>query len=109
MGDPSGALAGVPAPTTRQVTLLADPKALADVLRAHIVEGYYPSGTLITGRFADRFERTVSNMLGAKLALSSSDGLYINGDRVGGEDTVMVANGTRIFFQINKVLLPATK
>jgi len=96
-------------PKATRDALLADPKALADVLRAHIVEGYYPPGTLITGRFADRFERTVSNMLGAKLALSSDDGLFINGDRVGGEDTVMVANGTRVFVQINKVLLPATK
>jgi uncharacterized surface protein with fasciclin (FAS1) repeats len=96
-------------PKATRDALLTDPKVLADVLRAHIVEGYYPPATLITGRFADRFERTVSNMLGAKLALSSSDGLYINGDRVGGEDTAMVANGTRIFFQINKVLLPVTK
>jgi len=96
-------------PKATRDALLADPKTLADVLRAHIVEGYYPPGTLITGRFADRFERTVSNMLGAKLALSSDDGLFINGDRVGGEDTVMVANGTRVFVQINKVLLPATK
>jgi uncharacterized surface protein with fasciclin (FAS1) repeats len=96
-------------PKAKRDALLADPKALADVLRTQIVAGYYPPGTLITGRFADRFERTVSNLLGAKLALSSDDGLFINGDRVGGEDTVMVANGTRVFVQINKVLLPATK
>jgi uncharacterized surface protein with fasciclin (FAS1) repeats len=96
-------------PKAQLDALLAKPKVLADVLRAHIVAGYYPPGTLITGRFADRFERTVSNLLGAKLALSSDDGLFINGDRVGGEDTVMVANGTRVFVQINKVLLPATK
>ncbi len=96
-------------PKAQLDALMANPKVLADVLRAHIVEGYYPPATLITGRFADRFERTVSNMLGAKLALTSSDGLYINGDRVGGEDTAMVANGTRIFFQINKIVLPATK
>jgi uncharacterized surface protein with fasciclin (FAS1) repeats len=96
-------------PKAQLDALMAEPNVLADVLRAHIVEGYYPTGTLITGRIADRFERTVSNMLGAKLALFSSDGLSINGKYVGSDDTVMVANGTRIFTQINKVLLPATK
>jgi uncharacterized surface protein with fasciclin (FAS1) repeats len=96
-------------PKAQLDALMAEPNVLADVLRAHIVEGYYPTGTLITGRFADRFERTVSNMLGAKLTLFSSDGLSINGKYVGSDDTVMVANGTRIFTQINKVLLPATK
>jgi hypothetical protein len=35
--------------------------------------------------------------------LSRDDTLSINGDKVGGEDITMVANGTRAFF-VSKVL-----
>ncbi len=39
--------------------LMADPEALADLLRAHIVEGYYPFGSLGRGGI----NRTVTNLL----------------------------------------------
>jgi uncharacterized surface protein with fasciclin (FAS1) repeats len=98
-------------PTRRAVRdgLVADPKARADLLRRYIVEGYYPPLTLVTGQFKGYTDRTVTNILGEQLVLSGSDPLTINGDPAGGANSVMVANGTRVFYNIFNVPLPDVK
>ena len=86
-------------------TLLADPKALSDLLRAHIVMGYYPNGTL--GH--NGVDRTLTNLLGEKLVRrGSGEGFAINGVVLGYGDNSMLANGNRVFF-INKLMMPDSK
>lgn len=88
--------------------LMADPKALADLLRAHIAPGYYPPGSLGRGLI----DRTVTNLLGAELVLTGGGGedLAINGVVVGGSGGhvpyTIVANGSRVFF-VRKLLPPS--
>jgi uncharacterized surface protein with fasciclin (FAS1) repeats len=99
-------------PKATRDALLADPKALADLIRSHIVAGYYPHGSL-AGTPGGNVDRTVTNLLGAKLVLlggeaGSETGMSINGEDVDPQDGVFVANGIRIE-PITKVLLPATK
>jgi uncharacterized surface protein with fasciclin (FAS1) repeats len=99
-------------PTATRDALMADPKALADLVRSHIVAGYYPHGSLAR-RPGGNVDRTVTNLLGAKLVLlggeaGSETGMSINGEDVDPQDGVFVANGIRIE-PITKVLLPATK
>lgn len=89
-------------------SLMADPKALGEALRRQIVEGYYPPQTIVTGVFRGYFDRTLTNMLGEPLKLNSGSGLMINNDNVGSGASVMAANGTRVFYQIDEVL-PAPK
>ena len=98
-------------PTRRAVRaeVLADPKARADLLRRYIVEGYYPSFTLVTGEYKGYTDRTVTNLLGEQLVLYSSDHLTINGDWSGSTANVMLANGTRVFYDISSIPLPAPK
>ena len=89
-------------------TLMSDRQALVDLLRRHIVEGYYPPATLITGHYEHRFDRTVTSLLGERLALLTNDqGAFINGENVGSFDGAMVANGSRVFPYLDKVLLSA--
>ena len=88
--------------------LMSDRQALTNLLRRHIVQGYYPAATLITGHYEHRFDRTVTNMRGENLALlTNDDGAFINGENVGSFENTMVANGTRVFPYLNKVLLSA--
>jgi TolB protein len=78
---------------------LADPNAL----RAYIVEGYYPTGTLGHGTF----ERTVTNLLGEPLALhGDGDDFSINGNNVRLIDFTMAANGSRVLM-IKRLMTPA--
>ena len=84
--------------------LMADPEALADLLRAHIVEGYYPFGRTRLGQGGI----TATNLLDSELVLTGSDGeLLVNGVPVGsiGHNT-MVANGNHLFF-VRKLLPPS--
>jgi hypothetical protein len=87
-------------PDAARQALLADPQALADVLRAHIVAGYYPPGTLAHPGFT----RTVTNLRGAPLALPPNGQVISNGVPVALDDSVMAANGTRLFW-ISKLLV----
>jgi uncharacterized surface protein with fasciclin (FAS1) repeats len=96
-------------PKDKLDALIADPKAVSDLVRRHIVEGYYPPLTLVTGRYMGGYDRTVTNLLGEKLALTGSDDLVVNGQDIGSQDSVMVANGTRLYPWITKVLPPPTK
>ncbi|MDQ3398388.1 MAG: fasciclin domain-containing protein [Deinococcota bacterium] len=80
--------------------LMADPEALADLLRAHIFPGYYPFGRL--GQGGSR-----TNLLDSELVLTGGGGeLSVNGVPVGsvGHNT-MVANGSHVFF-VTKLLMP---
>ena len=87
---------------------MADPEALARMVRSHIVEGYYPWGNL-SGKTWGVTDRTLTNMEGEKLALFDIGGAYtINTDLVNQLGTIMVANGSRVIM-IDKVLLPAAQ
>jgi uncharacterized surface protein with fasciclin (FAS1) repeats len=88
--------------------LMADPKALGDFVRAYIVEGYYPKGTL--GENLDEiFDRTLINLLGKELALSGEEEkLKINGGSMGQFDSAMMANGTRVIW-VENLMKPDSK
>ena len=97
-------------PQDQQAALLADPQALADMLRGLIVAGYYPPGSLSAGVY--RSNRTVTNLLGQPLAIQSvnGDSFTINDQAVGRDFYIMTANGGRVFYAINEVpmLAPST-
>lgn len=85
--------------------LLADPAALEALLRGHIVEGYFPAGTM--GPIGGGFGRTLTNLRGEQLTLSGNDeGLLINDRLTGPTEVYYVVNGTRVM-PINQLLLPA--
>jgi uncharacterized surface protein with fasciclin (FAS1) repeats len=92
-------------PKATRDALMADPKALADLVRNHIVAGYIPRGSLAKTP-GGPFDRTLTNMLGAKLAIG--DGFSVNGTGIGDFSSTFVANGTQVH-PITTVLLPATK
>jgi WD40 repeat protein len=93
-------------PKDKLDALLADPKALADLLRGHIVEGYFPSGTMSSTPGVPGFNRTVRNLRGEQLTLTGDDeGLSVNGVMTGPTQPIFVANGTRIM-PFGKLLLP---
>ena len=54
-------------------------------------------------------DRTMTNMLGEKLVLYGFDTFTINDELVGTAQGVVIANGTRVFIDINQVLLPPKK
>lgn len=84
-------------PQAQRDALLADPTALAALLRAHMVQGYYPPGSLGSTPDEERYNRTVTNLLGAPLALRGGNGtLYINEAALPYRDSRMVANGSRV-------------
>lgn len=82
--------------------LMADPKALADFVRYHIVQGYYPPGSL-SGTMMGVADSTVTNLQGADLKLSGD--LTINGINLPGLPSLNLVNGTRII-PVTKVLAP---
>jgi uncharacterized surface protein with fasciclin (FAS1) repeats len=82
-----------------------DPKAMAALVRNHIVAGYVPKGSLAKTP-GGPFDRTFTNLLGAKLAIG--DGFIVNGQEVSDGDSAFVANGTQVH-PLLRVLLPATK
>ena len=78
--------------------LLNDPQALVNLLKAHIVDGYYPAGSL-SGAIYQHADRTVTNELGQPLSFI---GETLNGEGIGPSYTV--GNGNRV--QIIYSLLP---
>ena len=79
--------------------LMADPQALADVLRTTMFEGYYPQGTLSAGYDNKKndynFDRTLTNVLGDEVKLLSVSGLFtINRIDEGHGQRYQVANGS---------------
>jgi hypothetical protein len=92
-------------PKAKRDALLADPKALADLVRNHIVAGYIPRGSLAKTP-GGSFDRTLTNLLGTPLTIG--DGFSVNGIGVGDFWSTFVANGTQVH-PITTVLLPTTK
>ena len=92
-------------PEEQLAALMAAPDALADFLRYHIVEGYYPPGSL-SGRIFGVADGTVTNLQGADLKLEGD--LSINGIRMPGLPNMTVVDGTRIV-PITKVLVAPAK
>ena len=90
---------------------MADPKALGEVLKNHIIEGYYPEEFLPV---VDGKPKPLINMLGVELAFSGSidevlrDFNMINDINVGDSGSFMVANGTRLS-TLSGVLLPPSQ
>ncbi len=89
-------------PKEQLAALMADPQALSDFLRYHIVEGYYPPGSL-SGTVMGVADSTVTNLQGADLKLEGD--LFINGIRMPGLPNMTVVDGTRIV-PVTKVLVP---
>jgi uncharacterized surface protein with fasciclin (FAS1) repeats len=84
--------------------LVADTKALADLIHTHLIEGYFPTGTM--GPAGQGFNRTITNMRGEQFKVTGDDsGLLINGKLIGETSVTLVANGTRVM-PIGKLLLP---
>jgi len=79
--------------------LANDPQALIDLLNAHLVAGYFPSGSL-SGIVYGHAHRIVTNRLGQSLAFIEDD---LNGRPIGPNYTV--GNGNRV--QIIYTLLPS--
>jgi uncharacterized surface protein with fasciclin (FAS1) repeats len=79
-----------------------DPKALADLLKNHIIESYVPRGSLGQTPGAP-FDRTFTNLLGEQITIES--GFTVNGTEIGDFDSYFVANGTQIHPSA-KVLVP---
>lgn len=88
-------------PKDQRAALMADPERLADLVRYHVAEGYYPRGGL-TGE--EGHVRVLTNLLGAELELLA-DPFNINGTIVSDLQSYMVANGSRVV-PITAVLLP---
>jgi hypothetical protein len=90
-------------PKAARDALLANPKALAELVRAHISPGYYPAQSF-SKTPGEPWDRTITNMLGAKLVLGDST---INGAAMGDLNSFFVANGVRV--TPIPVVLPAAK
>lgn len=88
-------------PEDQLEALMADPEALAELLRYHIVSGYYPVGAL---GGEERRGKVLTNLLGMELELLP-DGAGINGTDVGDIESTVVANGSRVG-PITAVLTP---
>jgi Tol biopolymer transport system component/uncharacterized surface protein with fasciclin (FAS1) repeats len=88
-------------PPDQLAALMADPEAMGELLRSHIVEGYVPRGGLAITP-GGPIARSLTNLLGNTLTIG--DGFSINGLEVGG-DSIWTADGTQIH-PINQVLLP---
>ncbi len=82
--------------------LMADPEALADLLRNHIAEAYVPKGALATTP-GGPFDRSFTNLLGGTTHIG--DGYTVNGLNVGDTSSTFTVNGTQVH-PITKVLLP---
>jgi uncharacterized surface protein with fasciclin (FAS1) repeats len=85
-------------PQAEREALLNDPQALMNLLHAHMVDGYFPRGSL-SGAVYDYSYRTLTSRLGKALAF---DGETLNGRPIG--PNYSVGNGNRV--QIVYDLLP---
>ena len=80
--------------------LMADPEALADLVRYHVGEGYYPYGNLLDPSTSERVVATMLPGVAIELGVGTT-----NGVKVESLDHIMVSNGTRII-PITQVLQP---
>lgn len=89
-------------PKEKREALLADSKALGDLVRNHIVAGYVPKGSLAETP-GGPFDRTFTNLLGGQITIG--DGYTVNGKNVGDFDSYFFADGSQVH-PISTVLLP---
>jgi uncharacterized surface protein with fasciclin (FAS1) repeats len=83
--------------------LLADPKAAEAFLKEHIVDGYYPYGSLSGGGGAA--DRTLTAMSGTSLKLLG-DPITINGKDLGADFQLLTANGNRFYVTSQLLVTP---
>jgi uncharacterized surface protein with fasciclin (FAS1) repeats len=88
-------------PQAQRDALLADPAALAAMLRSHTIGAYVPRGSLATTP-GGSLDRTFKNLNGETIKIGSDFG--INGGSGGGE-SYWLANGTQIH-PVNDVSFP---
>ena len=76
--------------------LMADPEALENLLRAHIIEGYYPYGTFGLGDDYAGLGRTFKNLLGQDIRVTFEEegGVHINGIPEGTHSSFATVNGS---------------
>ena len=89
-------------PKTQRDALLADPAALARMLRAHTIAAYVPRGSLAQTP-GGPFNRRFTNLLGDPIVIGGD--FLINGTNVSGFDSTWLANGTQIH-PVQAVTLP---
>jgi uncharacterized surface protein with fasciclin (FAS1) repeats len=80
-------------PATQRDALLADPSALATMLRAHTIAGYVPRGSLAATP-GGSFDRTFTNLNGDPITISGD--YNINGTSPGDYASVWTANGSQL-------------
>lgn len=90
-------------PQARRDALLADPAALAAMLRSHTIAAYVPRGSLAKTP-GGSFDRSFKNLNGETIKISGD--YAINGGSGGGE-SYWLANGTQIH-SMNTVSFPPT-
>jgi hypothetical protein len=83
-------------PQAERDALLNDPEALLDLFKAHIVDGYYPSGSL-SGATYGHADRTLTNQLGNDLVFEEDN---LNGKPIGPNYTVGNGNRVQIIFNL---------
>ena len=76
-------------PKVKLDALMADPKALADLVHNHVVEGYVPRSSLAKTPGGE-FNRTFTNMLGTQITIGGE--YSVNGINVGDMDSIFIAN-----------------
>jgi hypothetical protein len=81
--------------------LLKDPQALANLIKAHFVDGYYPEGSL-SGSVYQHADRTVTNELGQPLKFLEE---RVNGLSIGPSYTVGNGNRVQIIYTLLLYLL----
>lgn len=82
-------------PDAEREALLADPDALAEMLRAHTIEAYVPPGSLTpTPETCCGFDRTFTNLLGDTIHVGPD--FTINGGSSHGYSSVWLTNGTQV-------------
>ena len=83
-------------PQADRDALLNDPQAAQNLLKAHLVDGYYPYGSL-SGVVYGNADRTLQNRLGRSLIF---EGDNLNGDPIGPNYTVGSGNRVQIVFNV---------
>ena len=79
-------------PAAQRDALLADPAALADMLRSHTISGYVPRGSLATTP-GGSFDRTFTNLKGETIKIGND--YIVNGANAGDYASPFTADGSQ--------------
>ena len=91
-------------PKAKREALLADPKALGDLVRNYIVAGYVPRGSLAETP-GGPLDRTFTNLLGEQMKIGNGFNEFtVNGRNVGDFGSYFFADGSQVH-PISTVLL----